>query len=228
MDWLLLGGLGIIWTASLFPTWRRRASARTSMRDFERGMDVLAETDRTDRIGGRWIIAPRKGERFIGERERARARARMRRRQVFVFLLEAIGVTFLIGMVPPLRAMWVASGLLVIGLGLYCWFLIGIKQSEVRGEPASDEWSYAPPPPAANGYALSPVSASLRRAEGRAEGRLSLVRANGDSAGHPLAAVAGGGIQNPRLRIHPGRVTLDDGDVTHVIVRSAHEVKAAI
>ena len=63
--------------------------------------------EQTERAGGRWIVAPRKGEAFVGRRERARARARARRRRVLMVLLETLALTLLIGMFPPLHGMWI-------------------------------------------------------------------------------------------------------------------------
>lgn len=60
---------------------------------------------------GRWILSPRRGSRFVGPHARGRERARERRRRVFVFLLEAIGLTGLIGAFPPLRGMLVVTAL---------------------------------------------------------------------------------------------------------------------
>ena len=106
MGWLLLAALVILWAAFLVPSWAN--SPRTtdkSMKDFERNMDTLAETESQ----GRWIVTPRKGTTFIGLRARARARARERRRRVLVVLIESLVLTALIGLVPPLRAMWYAT-----------------------------------------------------------------------------------------------------------------------
>ena len=75
------------------------------MEDFERHMDILAETE----AQGRWIVTPRKGTTFLGRRECAKERARERRRRIFVVLIESIVLTALIGLVPPLRAMWYAT-----------------------------------------------------------------------------------------------------------------------
>lgn len=129
MDWMLLGGLGIVWAAFLFPP-RRRPSARDSIEEFERSMGLLAETERSP--GGRWILAPRKGAKFVGRRERARARARARRRRVLVVLLEAILLSALIGLVPPLRPIWFGTaglgGLLLVYMGL----LVAVKHAERR------------------------------------------------------------------------------------------------
>ena len=127
MDWLLLAALGIMWVAFLVPTDRRRSSDATSVAEFERGMELLAYTE-TDGAHGRWIVTPRKGVRFVGTARRQRARARERRRRVFVVLLELIGITALIGSVPPLRAMWSASVALTILLVLYVWLLLAVKQ----------------------------------------------------------------------------------------------------
>jgi Flp pilus assembly protein TadB len=126
VDWLLLAALGIMWVAFLLPTDRRRHSAKASVEDFERRMELLAQTEAQEGPG-RWIVTPRKGARFVGPAERHRARARERRRRVFVFLLESIGLTFLIGAVPPLRVVWVATGALLALLTAYVWFLVMIK-----------------------------------------------------------------------------------------------------
>jgi hypothetical protein len=127
MDWLLLCGLGIIWAASIVPQARRRSSTVASVEEFERNMGLLAETEYAT---GRWIIAPRKGERFVGRRERARTRARIRRRRIFTVLLESIALTLLIGLFPPLRRMWIGTGALTVLLGAYCYLLIKVKQAE--------------------------------------------------------------------------------------------------
>ena len=127
MDWLLLAGLGIMWAAFLIPSGRRRRSPKAGVHEHERRMELLAQAE-TYGTEGRWIVTPRKGMRFLGQAERTRARARERRRHVFSFLLEAIGITFLIGVVPPLRAMWTATGVLVALLVVYVWLLLTIKQ----------------------------------------------------------------------------------------------------
>ncbi|HEX6208474.1 MAG TPA: hypothetical protein VF058_08980, partial [Actinomycetota bacterium] len=67
---------------------------------------------------------PRSDERFLGPRDRARSRMLERRRRVLTVLLEGIGLTALIGSVPPLREMWVLSGILVALLGAYVWMLL--------------------------------------------------------------------------------------------------------
>jgi hypothetical protein len=121
VSWLLLAALGMMWAAFLYPG--RKGSPSNSVKDFERNMDLLADTEQQ----GRWIITPRKGMAFIGPRARAQARARERRRRVLVFLLESIGLTFLIGIVPPLRAMWFGTVLLIVVLGLYAWGLVRMK-----------------------------------------------------------------------------------------------------
>ena len=130
MGWLLLVALGIIWAAFLVPT--RRTSHSRSIEDFERNMDLLANTEGNGR--GRWIVTPRKGVAFVGTRERARERARARRRRVFVFMIESTGIAFLIGLVPPLRAMWLVAGSLMIFLALYTWLLVTLREREA---PAS-------------------------------------------------------------------------------------------
>ena len=127
MDWLLLAALGIMWVAFLLPSDRRRQTTAHSVEDFERRMELLAHVE-AQGTEGRWIVTPRKGARFVGVAERRRARVRERRRKVLGFLLESVGLTFLIGMVPPLRTVWVLTGIFGGLLVLYVWLLLSIKQ----------------------------------------------------------------------------------------------------
>lgn len=121
----MLAALGMIWAAFLLPGERRRVSRRT-VEDFERNMELLAETGRAGQ--GRWIVTPQKGTPFIGSRARAQERARERRRRVFVVMLESIGLSLLIGLVPPLRAMWYVTGGLLVLLAVYVWLLLWLKE----------------------------------------------------------------------------------------------------
>lgn len=160
MDWLLLAGLGIIWAAFLLPSGKREPSVQKQVEEFDRNMDLLADTE--DR--GRWIVAPRKGVRFLGPQERARARGIRRRRQIFVFLIESIGFTFLIGLVPPLRAVWWATGVLTALLFGYVSLLITIKQQSPQARVRHAVRAAAPAP------ARTPAQAAAGRrfvAEGR-------------------------------------------------------------
>jgi hypothetical protein len=129
MGWLMLAALGMIWAASFLPGRRKKASETASVEDFERGMELLAGTDGTG--AGRWILTPRKGIAFLGPRGRAKARARERRRRVFVVLIDSIALTFLIGLVPPLHAMWYATAALLMLLGAYVWLLLSLKHRSV-------------------------------------------------------------------------------------------------
>jgi Flp pilus assembly protein TadB len=159
LDWLLLAALGIMWAAFLIPLSRRR-SLTTSVDEFERRMEFLAHAE-ANGTTGRWIVTPRKGARFIGDAERRRARARDRRRRVLVFLIESIAVTFLIGLVPPLRVFWYATVTVGILLLAYVWLLISLKQREV----ASDEESSMSPRERAAAFAARHV---LEARNGRA------------------------------------------------------------
>lgn len=123
MGWFLLATLFAVWVAFLLPS--RRYSPNRSVEDFERNMDMLADTGTSAQ--GRYIITPRKGMSFVGPRERARERARERRRRVFVVMLESIGLTGLIGLAPPLRVMWYATAMLLGLLGVYVWMLVSMK-----------------------------------------------------------------------------------------------------
>lgn len=129
VGWLWLGALGMIWVASLLPSRRPRTPER-SVEDFGRNMELLAETG--GHQSGRWIVTPRKGVAFVGPRARAELRARDRRRRVFVVLLESIGLSFLIGLVPPLRSVWYVTAILLCLLAAYVWLLLWIKQRGPR------------------------------------------------------------------------------------------------
>lgn len=144
MSWLFLAALGMMWAAFLLPSERRKGSPRASVEDFERKMELLAETESSGQ--GRWIITPKKGVRFIGPHARAQARARERRRKVFVFFLESIGLTFLIGLVPPLHAVWIATGILFSLLALYTWLLVSLKHRGAYAETRERNRQVAAPP----------------------------------------------------------------------------------
>jgi Flp pilus assembly protein TadB len=136
VDWLVLVGFGIMWAVALVPLGRRRRSERASVHDFERRMELLAQTELN--ANGRWIVTPRKGIPFVGTAERRRTRARERRRQVFTFLLESIGISFLIGLVPPLRVIWDVTMVLVVLLAMYVWLLLYMKSKD-RVAPAHEQ-----------------------------------------------------------------------------------------
>ncbi|MGH2635721.1 MAG: hypothetical protein ACRDHU_06215 [Actinomycetota bacterium] len=162
MGWLMFAALGIIWATFLLPD--RRGRPKRSVEDFERNMDLLADTERNGQ--GRWIVTPRKGMAFVGPKERAKERARERRRRAFVFMLETIGLTLLIGLVPPLRAMWYATGVLLTLLGLYVWLLVSMKARNAPSESISPprEAAAAAPRPARHRYAADAASRTPRAA----------------------------------------------------------------
>jgi Flp pilus assembly protein TadB len=164
VSWLPLVGLGIMWAACLVPRRRKGSEART-VRDFEHRMELLASAE-VHGTQGRWIVTPRKGVRFLGPKERHRARARERRRRVFVFLLESIGITFLIGLVPPLRVMWWVMAGFAGALFVYAWLLVTIKQRA------------ADPRERIRAAAAAPAEATRRTAGSRyvAQGRRSFAR----------------------------------------------------
>jgi hypothetical protein len=124
MDWLSVAVLGIIWAAFLVPWPRRGVASPKRFPDLR--MNVELQKDATQKPG-RWVLAPKKGTRFVGPRERSRLRARERRRRIVVVLLEAAGLTALIGIFPPLRSMLFVTGLLGLlllsYLGLVAWLV---------------------------------------------------------------------------------------------------------
>jgi hypothetical protein len=164
VGWLLLAALLILWAAFLIPSWASPPSKTDkSMKDFERNMDMLAETESP----GRWIVTPRKGTTFIGLRARAQARARERRRRVLMVLIESLVLTALIGLVPPLRAMWYATATLLVLLGSYVWALLTMKARADAHDPARPRETAATAPPsprpARQRYAADASNRTTRR-----------------------------------------------------------------
>ena len=160
----MLVALLIMWAAFLIPSWRGSPGTSKqdmSMKDFERNMDVLAETGSQ----GRWIVTPRKGTTFIGHRARAQARARERRRRVLTVLIESLVLTTLIGLVPPLRAMWYATAILLLLLGGYVWALLTMKARADAHDPARprEAATTAPARPARQRYAADASNRTARR-----------------------------------------------------------------
>ena len=126
MEWMLLAALGIMWAAFLVPWGHRKSTESRSVNDFAHRMELLANAE-VHGTTGRWIVTPRKGVRFLGPDDRRRARARQRRRKIFVVLLDAIVLTSLMGVAPPLRAMWYVAAGLGAFLFLYVWVLLSLK-----------------------------------------------------------------------------------------------------
>jgi len=164
VGWLLLVALVVLWAAFLVPSWASSPNkADKSMKDFERNMDLLAETESP----GRWIVTPRKGTTFIGLRARAQARARERRRRVLIVLIESLVLTALIGLVPPLRAMWYATATLFVLLAGYVWALLTMKARADAHDPARPRETAATAPasprPTRQRYAADASNRTARR-----------------------------------------------------------------
>jgi len=129
VEWMLLAGLGIMWTAFLVPWGRKKSTESRSVNEFEHRMELLANAE-VHGTTGRWIVTPRKGVRFLGPDDRRRARARDRRRKVFVALLELIALSFLMGLVPPLPQVWYVTAALGVVIVVYVWILLSMKARE--------------------------------------------------------------------------------------------------
>jgi hypothetical protein len=127
LGWLFMAALVIIWGVFLLP-YGGLAFAGSSVEEFERSMDVLAETHRSG--SGRWVVMPRKGAAIKDFRDLSRARIRRRRRQILTGLAEATGLFLLMGVFPPLHAM-LMPGLVLLGvLLLYMSLLARVKGAE--------------------------------------------------------------------------------------------------
>jgi hypothetical protein len=153
LGWLLLAGLVIIWGIFLLPYGRFGMSAGSSLEEFERSMDLLAETQR--RGPGRWVVMPRKGAPIKDFRDLSKARIRRRRRHILAGLAEASGLFILMGLFPPLQGMLV-PGLILLGLLLvYMVLLARVKVAEnerakliAARRAQAEERGLAPPEPA--------------------------------------------------------------------------------
>ena len=158
LGWIFVAVLGIVWAIFLFPFIRRRMrSPVTTVEEFEQKMDYLAETHRPSR--GRWVLTPRRDERFLGRSGRTRSRVRMRRRQVLVLLLEATGLALLIGLFPPFHRILMGAAVLVVVLFLYVLALIRIRLVEEHRAQARRSRSSRM---AAYGYETYPAYAEAR------------------------------------------------------------------
>ncbi len=127
MDWIALAVLGLIWAILLLPEPRSRP----------RSLKMPVEQE--FRHPGRWILSPRRGARFVGANARNRERARERRRRVYLFLLEAIGLTGLIGLFPPLRGMLVITAIFGVILLAYTGLAFSMTRGSSSSGPADPE-----------------------------------------------------------------------------------------
>jgi hypothetical protein len=124
-----VAALVIIWAALLMPFPRKREPKMPFAPRSEMDHEEFGQP-------GRWILSPKRSARFVGPGARARMRARERRRRVIVFLAEAIGITLLIGLFPPLRAMLYVAGFLFVLLVLFLGASLRIALRERSGAPA--------------------------------------------------------------------------------------------
>jgi len=204
LSWLLLVALGIIWAVFLFPS--RRRSPASSVEEFERKMSLLKETQ-LDPSPGRWVLVPRKGERFLGAQDRLRARARRRRRLVFTILVEASALTFLMGLFPPFRKMLLATALLVGLLAVYTLTLVRIRAIE-RHQARIRRRMAARVPTNGNGLYAAAGGRTNGRGRGHPAGRETFL-----GNGHGWSGeLRGGGV----------RIIEED---VHVVVRTSGEVE---
>ena len=199
LTWLLLAVLGIIWAALLLPS--RSRSPKSSVQEFEERMNLLAEANRA--APGRWVLMPRKGQRFMGP-ERQRARVRRRRRQVFMVLLESTGLTLIMGIFPPFRIMLWVTAVLVFVVLAYMATLV-----RLHAEEADRDRTYR--------------MGRYRAAYGNGNG-------NGNGYGYATRSASNGkGNGNGRRSVDTGAEWLENGvrivdDDCHVIVYRSDEI----
>jgi hypothetical protein len=129
VDWISLVVLVIIWAALLIPTPNRKRETRVPFTP----RSEMEYEDFTQ--PGRWILSPKRSGRFVGPGARARMRARERRRRVIVFLAEAIGITLLMGLFPPLRPMLFVAGFLFVLFAAFLAASLRVAMRERAGVP---------------------------------------------------------------------------------------------
>jgi len=220
VSWLFLAGLGIIWATFLLPSPRRRSPA-SSVEEFERKMTMLAETNK-GAPPGRWVLMPRRGHRFMGPRDRNRFRVRRRRRQVFTVLVELTGISLLIAVFPPFRAMLYGTAILTGLLLLYTAVLLRIKADEVR--QAEVRRGFRERQAAGSGRRTSAVASAAAVPYGN-----GLAHATGGRDLFPDGAWSGDGRFDPYVgewadALAQGGVRFVDEDV-HVVVRTSEELQ---
>ena len=125
MDWLTLCILGVVWGFLLVPPPKKMTPTVTPGTDQPEGFLPP----------GRWILTPRDGSRLVGTSARARLRARGRRRKVYLFLIEAMALTGLIGLFPPLRGMLMVTGIIMVLLVAYTAAVLRFAATASAGPP---------------------------------------------------------------------------------------------
>ena len=213
LGWLLFALLGIIWIAFLLP--RKHSSPLGSAKEFEKTLNLLAETNRT--VSGRWVLVPPKGRALDGGHSSRRIRARRRRRLLFVLMADGALLTGIMGAFPGLRPMLFGTAALSSLLVLYTGFLAAIaahERAEARRRRARALLERSP-------RVMSRYTALPRR-NGNGHHALG---ANGHSAngnGHAI----GNGNGHWTIAVSDGRRMAatafeDSDDDVHVIVRRA-------
>jgi hypothetical protein len=192
-------------------------------------MDLLAETNMSHT--GRWLLVPRKGERFLGARDRKRVRVRRRRRLIFSFLLESTLVTLLIGLFPPLRAMLVGTTVLAVLLVSYVGLLIHIRGMErhqarierIRRSRRQAEFERVPVEYLRRATAAS-GNGNGHSTNGNGNGNGHAHRVNGNGDGNRIGEVLEGLAEEDDALLDTGiRIVEDD---VHVIIRRSSDLDA--
>lgn len=127
----------LAWAVVLVPSIlgpRIVSSPIDGVRSFERSMGILESARRgQDQPPGRWVMLP-KGMREAPQRRRSRVVRR--RRQNFQRLVLAAATTLILGLIPGLRALWMAHIALDVALALYVlqlrrWRLAELQRARV-------------------------------------------------------------------------------------------------
>ena len=141
---LVLVILAAIWAAVLVPPYlqnRRETRPGDSIATFRSQLSVLERTTPGGRVGNvtRLDVARRDPQRTAGPRPAPsaaamrRAEARRRRRDVFLTLLGAVGVTFVLALALG-GSVWMLHLLVDLVFGAYVLLLVSLQQQSVERE----------------------------------------------------------------------------------------------
>lgn len=123
--------LALAWVVVLIPSVlkpRFETSPIDGVRNFERSMGILANTRSDRQIPGRWVMIPKAMPTVPTTR---RQRLIAKRRRLFTQVVAAAGVTFLLGIIPVLRPLWIAHLALDLFIAGYAVYLRRLHAAEM-------------------------------------------------------------------------------------------------
>lgn len=138
--------LALIWAVVLLPSLLRtrlEGSPIDGVRSFEHAMGILGNARRrSGSVPGRWVMVPKD----VTVPQRRHKRVIAKRRSAFQRMLVVCGATFVLGLVPPLRAVLWLHLACDAALGVYVWRLLQWKREEAQRQRVVRRLRAAPDP----------------------------------------------------------------------------------